>query len=84
MTFFIFWVLYFYLKIIRDKRTNKVESSSSSSSSEPNGTSSSDEEIAQDPSVEVRLWLGKDYSNSYREDFKDISDFARGILNSLI
>lgn len=23
-------------------------------------------------------WIGKDYSNTYKEDFKDIADFSRG------
>ncbi len=25
-------------------------------------------------------WIGKDYANTYREDFKDIHEFSRGII----
>lgn len=25
-------------------------------------------------------WIGKDYSNTYKEDFKDLKDFSRGFF----
>ncbi len=38
------------------------------------------EENAELPiiSYEGFYWIGKDYSNTYKEDFKDLADFSKG------
>lgn len=37
-------------------------------------------DIAQLPviSFEGHYWLGKDYANTYKQDFKDIHEFSQG------
>lgn len=41
------------------------------------------EENAEPPVIsnEGYYWIGKDYSNTYKADFKDVADFSRGSLN---
>ena len=41
--------------------------------------SAEEEEIAELPiiSQEGHYWIGKDYANTYKADFKDVADFSR-------
>ena len=41
-----------------------------------------EEEVPEFPvlSNEGLYWSGKDYANTYKEDFKDVQDFAKGYL----
>ncbi|RNA09232.1 phospholipase D1 isoform X2 [Brachionus plicatilis] len=48
---------------------NKIEALS-------NNFSDHDDELVKDPTVEIRFWMGKDYTNCYIEDFKNIHDFS--------
>lgn len=47
---------------------------------EDQGRHSFHEENADMPIIsnEGYYWIGKDYSNSYKADFKDVADFSRG------
>ena len=65
---------------------NKLRRRSSRSGSDSDATEECDsveeEEIAELPiiSQEGHYWIGKDYSNTYKADFKDVADFSRGIF----
>lgn len=42
-----------------------------------------DVELPKNTDAGYYYWMGKDYANAYREDFKDIQDFSKGFLNDI-
>ena len=68
-----------------NKLRRKTSRTDSETDSSEEGDSVEEEEIAELPiiSQEGHYWIGKDYSNTYKADFKDVADFSHG-KNSFI
>jgi hypothetical protein len=41
-------------------------------------TADEEAELPKNSDAGYYYWIGKDYANSYREDFKDVHEFAKG------
>ena len=70
------------VKRIRQRRhsTDSNDSGADQSESDEEQEFQHDEENAELPVIsnDGYYWIGKDYSNCYVADFKDIADFSRG------
>ena len=87
-------------KSIREKRSKSQTKGNESSDSEDscdennfsgredNNNNNNDEEtnVNMPPVIsnEGYYWIGKDYSNTYKADFKDVWDFSRGWCEKLL